>query len=151
MKTIPVEQISTMPMLVIFELLTALITLTVGMVIVNRVMKKNTRKKLVFSGLVGVITGAAMLGVFFGVSHHVESTNISNLRAAVAESGEKITEEQFSTLKSEEAINLAEDKFMSFTDDGKDSSLTILDLSENEKTQSQEDKDRQKQIEDNDF
>lgn len=151
MKTIPVEQINAMPALLVFEILTALILLTVGILLVNKKMKTNNRKKLVVSGLVGVLTGLVMVGVFFAVTANVADANETKLREAVTSSGENLNDEQISKLKKEGALVIDENKMAAFSDEGNGYNLTILDLSANKKAQTEEEKKRDQQIKDNDF
>lgn len=151
MKTIPVEQISAMPMLLVFVLLTALILITAGMWLVNKKMKGSEKKKLLASALVGVLTGVAMLGVVFTVNAHVENTNDSNLRAAVTTSGEKLNDEQISQLKKEGVVTLDENKTIAYSDEANGYNLIVLDSSANDKAQTEEEKKLEQQIKDNDF
>lgn len=151
MKTIPVEQINAMPALVLFEILTALILLTVGLLIVNRKMKINDRKKLVASGMVGILTGLVMVGVFFGVTATVTGMNETKLHEAVTSAGENFNDEQISKLSKEGVLVVNDNKMVSFSDEGNGYNLTVLDLSANKKEQTDEDKKREQQIKDNDF
>lgn len=151
MKTIPVEQISAMPMLLVFVLLTALILITAGMWLVNKKMKGDEKKKLLASALVGVLTGLAMLGVVFAVTAHVENTNDSNLRAAVTTSGEKLNEDQISQLKKEGVVTLDENKTIAYSDEANGYNLIVLDSSANNQAQTEEEKKLEQQIKDNDF
>jgi hypothetical protein len=151
MKTIPVDHMSTMPMLLVFELITALIILTVGIVLVNKLLQ-NDRKKLLFaSGLVGLVAGAAMVGVFFGVDSHVSSTNDANFRAAVTESAQNLNEEQIVALQQQGFITLDEDKSVSYSDEGNGYNLTVFDASENTEAQTELEEKRDQQLKDNDF
>lgn len=151
MKTIPVEQMSAVPMLLVFELLTALILLTVGMWIVNKKMKVNNRKKLIASGLVGALTGIAMMGVFFAVHVNVTDTNDSKLRAAVTSSGEKLNDDQISKLEKEGVVSVDDNKTIAFSDEGTGYNLTILDSSANQKAQTEQEKKQKQQIKDNNY
>jgi hypothetical protein len=151
MKTIPVEQINAMPALIVFEILTALILLTVGILMVNKKMKINDRKKLVASGMVGVLTGLVMVGVFFGVTATVSSMNEAKLHDAVTSAGENFNDEQITKLSKEGVLVVNDNKMVSFSDEGKGYNLTVLDLSANQKEQTDEEKKREQQIKDNDF
>lgn len=151
MKTIPVEQISAMPLLLILEIIAALIVLTGGMLIVNKTLKQNNTKKLLASGLVGLVAGAAMVGILFGMNAHVANTNEENLRAAVTESGQNLTDEQFAQLETQNVVTVDEDKTIVLQDEGTGYSLTVLDTSDNNETQTEEEKEREKQIKENDF
>lgn len=151
MKTIPVEQISAMPMLIVFELLTAIILLTVGMLLVTKKITANNRKKVIASSIVGVLTGVVMAGVLFAVNAHVANTNDSNLRAAVTTSGENLNDDQISQLKKEGVVTIDDNKVIAFSDEGTGYKLTVLDSSANNKAQTEEEKKREQQIKDNDF
>lgn len=151
MKTIPVEQISAMPLLLILEIIAAIIVLTGGMLIVNKTLKQNNTKKLLASGLVGLVAGAAMVGILFGMNAHVANTNEENLRAAVTESGQNLTDEQFAQLETQNVVTVDEDKTIVLQDEGTGYSLTVLDTSDNNATQTEEEKEREKQIKENDF
>lgn len=151
MKTIPVEQISAMPLLLILEIIVSLIVLTGGMLIVNKTIKQNNTKKLLASGLIGLVAGAAMVGVLFGMNSHVANTNEDNLRAAVTESGQNLTDAQFAQLQTQNVVTLDEDKTVVLQDEGTGYSLTVLDTSDNDATQTEEDKQREQQLKENDF
>lgn len=150
MKTIPVEQMSAMPMLLVFEILTALIVFTVGILIVHKKVQ-DKKKTLWASAGVGLIAGAAMVAVFIGMSAHVASTNEDNLRAAVTESGQNLNEEQITALKDQGFVTLEDDKSISFSDEGNGYNLTVFDDSENTATQTEVEKKMDQQIKDNDF
>lgn len=151
MKTIPVEHISAMPVLIVFVLLTALVLITAGMWLVNKKMKGNEKKKLLASALVGALTGLAMLGVVFAVNAHVENTNDSNLRAAVTTSGEKLNDDQISQLKKEGVVTLDENKTIAYSDEANGYNLIVLDSSANNQAQTEEEKKLEQKIKDNDF
>lgn len=140
-----------MPMLLIFELLTALILLTVGMWIVNKKLRANNRKTLLASGLVGVLTAVAMMGVFCAVTAHVAETNDSKLRAAVITLAEHLNDDQISNLKKEGVVTVDDNKTIAFSDEGTGYNLTVLDSSANQKSQIEQEKKQQQQIKDNNY
>lgn len=150
MKTIPVEQMSAMPMLLVFEILTALIVFTVGILIVHKKVQ-DKKKTLWTSAGVGLLAGAAMVAVFIGMSAHVATTNDENLRAAITESGQNLNEEQITALKNQGFVTLEDDKSISFSDEGNGHALTVFDDSENTATQTEVEKKMDQQIKDNDF
>lgn len=151
MKTIPVEQISMMPMLAVYEFLTVLILFTVGILLVNKFMKKNNRKKLIASSLVGILTAVAMIGVFFVMTNYVASTNHSNLRSAVTASGEKLNDQQIGDLEREGVVTIDDNKTIAFSDEGNGYNLTVLDSTANQKAQTEQEKKQQQQMKDNNY
>ena len=151
MKTIPVDQISAMPLLLVFEILTAVIIFTVGILLVNKFLKQDHKKTLMGSILVGVIASTAMVGVFLAMDSHVNSTNEENIRAALTQEGETLTDEQITTLKNDTVVDVNADKKIVLTDEGSTYNVIIYDDSENAKTQIEEDKAKNKQIKENDF
>jgi hypothetical protein len=101
--------------------------------------------------LVGVIASTAMVGVFLAMDSHVNSTNEENIRAALTQEGETLTDEQITTLKNDTVVDVNADKKIVLTDEGSTYNVIIYDDSENAKTQIEEDKAKNKQIKENDF
>lgn len=151
MKTFPVEQIDALPLLLLFGAITAVIILTVGLLVVNKKISENGRKKVIASSLVGVLAGIAIIGVALTVDAYADNVNKTNLRAAVTESGETLTDEQISQLKEAGVATINEDKTVVFSDEGKTYTLIVNDHSENAKAQAEDDEARKKQILENDF